>query len=161
MQRMWSWLGLNLGKHAGVVSVVGLLITLILGFGATRLDFATGQDSYLNKSDQVYKDNVRYQDLFGGEAMVTLFTMDPGKTVVDLFTPANITHMRQVDTDLHNSEGITTVITPLTALQFTQNLVTGPPSNPNDVTASVAGKALLSAQSRDPSAAGQAARAAD
>jgi uncharacterized protein len=161
MRRVWAWMALNFGKHAGIVGVIGLAITIILGLGITQLNFATGQDSYLNKSDQVYKDNVRYQDLFGGEAMVTLFTMDPGKTVIDLFTPANITHMRQVDADLHASDGITSVITPLTALQFTQNLVSGPASNPNDVTASVAGRALLSAQSRDPSAAGQAARAAD
>src|SRR5262249_53334039 len=132
MRRVWAWMALNFGKHAGIVGVVGLAITLILGLGITKLNFATGQDSYLNKSDQVYKETVRYQDLFGGEAMVTLFTMHQGKTVVDLFTPANIAHMRQVDTDLHASEGITTVVTPLTALQFTQNLVTGPPSAPND-----------------------------
>ncbi|HEY3142066.1 MAG TPA: hypothetical protein VGJ86_13100, partial [Acidimicrobiales bacterium] len=86
MTRIWSWLGLNLGKRAGLVSVVGLLITLTLGVGITRLDFATGQDSYLNKGDQVYKDNVEYQGLFGGQAMLTLYTMDEGKTVVDLFT---------------------------------------------------------------------------
>jgi uncharacterized protein len=161
MRRVWAWMALNFGKHAGIVGVIGLAITLILGLGITKLDFATGQDSYLNKSDQVYKDNVAYQDLFGGEAMVTLFTMDEGKTVTDLFTPDNIEHMRQVDADLHRAEGVTTVVTPLTALQFTQNLVTGPAGAPNDVTQSVAGKALLSAQSRDPSPAGQAARLAD
>ena len=161
MQKFWAWLGLNLGKRAGVVSIVGLVVTIVLGAGITRLEFATGQDSYLNKSEDVYKDSVAYQDLFGGQAMVTLFTMDEGKTVTDLFTPDNIEHMRQVDADLHRAEGVTTVVTPLTALQFTQNLVTGPAGAPNDVTQSVAGKALLSAQSRDPSPAGQAARLAD
>jgi hypothetical protein len=44
-------------------------ITLVLGLGITKLDFATGQDSYLNKDEQVYKDSVAYQDLFGGQAM--------------------------------------------------------------------------------------------
>ena len=58
----------------------------MLGFGITKLEFATGQDSYLNKSDQVYKDNVAYQDLFGGQAMLTLVTMDEGHTVDELFT---------------------------------------------------------------------------
>ena len=42
----------------------------MLGFGITQLEFATGQDSYLNKDDQVYNDNVAYQDLFGGQAML-------------------------------------------------------------------------------------------
>ncbi len=88
MTRFWSRLAVELGKRAGLVSVIGLLVTLILGFGITRLDFATGQDSYLNKSDQVYKDNVAYQSLFGGQAMLTVITMDPGHTVDELFTAA-------------------------------------------------------------------------
>ena len=61
MQRFWSYLAVQLGKHAIWVSVIGLLITVGLGFGITKLEFATGQDSYLNKSDQVSKDNVVYQ----------------------------------------------------------------------------------------------------
>src|SRR6266545_5408899 len=110
MQRMWSWLGLNLGKHAGVVSVVGLLVTLILGFGATRLDFATGQDSYLNKDEVVYKDNVKYQGLFGGEAMMTLYTMDDGKQVKDLFTPENLSRLRAQEKRLRATTGVLDVV---------------------------------------------------
>ena len=49
MQKFWSWLAVNLGKHAGIVSIVGLVITVVLGLGITQLEFATGQDSYLNK----------------------------------------------------------------------------------------------------------------
>ena len=87
MHKFWSWLGLNLGKHWIAVIVGGLLITVGLGFGITKLEFSTGQDNYLNKSDQVYKDNVAYQNLFGGQAMLTLVTMDQGHTVAELFTP--------------------------------------------------------------------------
>ena len=112
MRRVWAWMGLNFGKHAGIVGVVGLAITLVLGLGATKLDFATGQDSYLNKDEQVYKDNVAYQDLFGGQAMLTLFTMEGGSDVVDLFTPDNIQHLQQIDEQLHDTEGVETVVTP-------------------------------------------------
>ena len=86
MQRFWSYLAVQLGKHAIWVTVIGLLVTIGLGLGITQLEFATGQDSYLNKSDQVYKDNVAYQDLFGGQAMLTVITMDDGHTVDELFT---------------------------------------------------------------------------
>ena len=119
---MWSWLGLNLGKHAGVVSVVGLLVTLILGFGATRLDFATGQDSYLNKDEVVYKDNVKYQGLFGGEAMLTLYTMDDGKQVKDLFTPENLSRLRAQEKRLRATTGVLDVVSPITALQRRQGI---------------------------------------
>src|SRR5687768_4828141 len=53
VQRFWSYLGLELGKRAGLVSVVGLVITVVLGLGITQLEFATGQDSYLNKDEEV------------------------------------------------------------------------------------------------------------
>jgi uncharacterized protein len=158
MRRAWAWMGLNFGKHAGIVGVVGLAITLVLGIGATKLDFATGQDSYLNKDEQVYKDNVAYQDLFGGQAMLTLFTMEGGRDVVDLFTPENIQHMQQVDEQLHAVNGVEAVVTPLTALQFTQNLAV---SDTGDPTQSVAGRALLGAREREPDPAAQEVRAAD
>jgi uncharacterized protein len=161
MRRVWAWMGLNFGKHAGIVGVIGLAITLVLGLGITRLDFATGQDSYLNKDEQVYKDSVAYQDLFGGQAMVSLFTMDDGLTVTDLFTPENIAHMQQVDEDLRGVDGVLTVVSPLTALQFTQNMVTGPPDAPDDVAQSVAGQAVLDARAREPTPEGQAARLED
>ena len=90
VHKFWGWLGLNLGKHWIVVLTVGAVLTVGLGYGITNLKFATGQDSYLNKSDQVYKDSVAYQKLFGGQAMLTLVTMDKGHTVNELFTPENI-----------------------------------------------------------------------
>jgi hydrophobe/amphiphile efflux-3 (HAE3) family protein len=151
-------MGLNFGKHAGVVGAIGLAVTLVAGIGITRLEFATGQDSYLNTDEQVYKDSVAYQDLFGGQAMLTLFTMDEGMTVADLFTPANIEHMRAVEEELRGVDGVFGVVSPLTALEFTQNLVS---SESGDVTESVAGQALLGAREREPDPAAQAIRLDD
>jgi uncharacterized protein len=65
-------LGLNLGKHWGVVLAIGAVLMVGFGFGITKLEFSTGQESYLNKGDQVDEDNVAYQRLFGGQAMLTL-----------------------------------------------------------------------------------------
>jgi hydrophobe/amphiphile efflux-3 (HAE3) family protein len=158
MRRVWAWMALNFGKRAGTVGVIGLAITLILGLGITQLEFATGQDSYLNKDEQVYKDSVAYQDLFGGQAMLSLFTMDEGQTVADLFTPENIAHLRQVEEQLRASDGVVSVISPLTALEFTQNMVS---SESGDVTQSVAGQALLGARDREPDPAAQAIRLED
>ena len=100
MQRFWSWLAVELGRRAGLAAVIGLLITLVLGYGVTRLEFATGQDSYLNKSDQIYKDNVKYQNLFGGQAMLGLVTMDEGHTVNELFDAAGIAQWQSLHDEL-------------------------------------------------------------
>jgi uncharacterized protein len=158
VQRFWRYIAVELGKHAGLVSVIGLLVTLILGFGITRLDFSTGQDSYLNKSDAVYKDNVAYQNLFGGQAMLTLVTMDKGHTVNELFTPENQAKWRATEDEMRRGQGILGVISPRTVLEFSDGLVQSPSGDP---TQSVAGRALVAATAQDPSPEGQAARSAD
>ncbi|MGZ8762492.1 MAG: efflux RND transporter permease subunit [Acidimicrobiia bacterium] len=158
MHKFWAWLGLNLGKHWIVVLAVGGAITIVLGYGITNLEFATGQDSYLNKSDQVYKDSVAYQKLFGGQAMVTLVTMDEGHTVAELFTPENIAQFDEVAQNLKDSGEIVNVVTPITAMRFNDALVSSPSGNPTE---SVAGKALLGATERDPSPEGKAKRTED
>jgi len=100
MQRFWSWLAVEVGKRAGVVALVGLLITLVLGIGITRLDFATGQDSYLNKDEEVYQDSVAYQDLFGGQAMLAAISMDDGHTIDEIFDADGIAQFRDLHDDL-------------------------------------------------------------
>jgi hydrophobe/amphiphile efflux-3 (HAE3) family protein len=159
MQRFWSYLAVQLGKHAIWVTVVGLLVTIGLGLGITQLDFATGQDSYLNTSDQVYKDNVVYQRLFGGEAMLTVIRMDPGHTIDEIITAGGISQLEQFSKAVKDAGASTAVVTPLSGLQLSDALIQGPGGNP---TASVAGKALLAAQAKEqPGSAAAAARAKD
>jgi hydrophobe/amphiphile efflux-3 (HAE3) family protein len=137
------------------VSIVGLLITVTLGLGITRLEFATGQDSYLNKSDQVYKDSVAYQGLFGGQAMLTLVTMDEGRSVNDVLDPAGLKKWESIEKELRDSGLVFGVVTPRNALQFTDALVQSPADKPTE---SVAAKILLGATAREPTAAGKEAR---
>lgn len=151
MRSVWSYLGLNLGKRAGIVSVVGLLITVGLGFGITKLEFATGQDSYLNKDEQVYEDSVAYQGLFGGQAMLSLVSLEEGHDVSELLTPENLAIWNAVETDLRSSGEFVSVVSPITAMQFTDALVaprTDGVVDPNgSVATSVAGGILLGAAS--------------
>src|SRR5215831_20466979 len=159
MQRFWSYIAVQLGKHAIVVTVVGLLVTIALGLGITQLDFATGQDSYLNKSSQVYKDNVVYQRLFGGEAMLTVIAMKPGHTVDELFDGNGRAQFTRFHDALAKSGAVEGVVSPLTILEFDNSLVSSPNGDP---TASVAGKALLAAQAAEtPGSPAAAARSRD
>ncbi len=169
MRQFWSWLAVWCGKHAGMVAVIGLLITLTLAAGTTQLKFQTSQASYLNRSDQIYKDDVAYEKLFGGQAMVTMITMDGGRTVDHFFTPANVAAMDRLDAELHagaTQHQLVGVISPVTVMDLSANLVLDqvvgtkvvPASNP---TTSVAGAALLRATSADPTAAGKLARQKD
>ncbi|MEZ5208327.1 MAG: MMPL family transporter [Acidimicrobiales bacterium] len=159
MQRFWSWLAVEAGKRAGLVALIALLVTLVLGYGVTKLQFATGQDSYLNTDDQVYVDNVEYQDLFGGQAMLVLFTLDDGVTITDFMNEANQQELARVKDELKaNDAVIEAVITPTDILDWSDALIQSPDGNPIN---SIAGGALLAATQADPNPDGQAARTAD
>ncbi|QYG92310.1 MMPL family transporter [Iamia sp. SCSIO 61187] len=149
MQRFWSWLAVELGRRAGLVSIVGLVVTVALGLGITQLEFATGQDSYLNKGDQVAKDNVAYQDLFGGQIMIVLFTMEEGSTVVDLTTGENRETILEATEEIAANPNVESVVTPLTGLEFSDRLIQNSYADPSEraglPTESVAGTVLQAA----------------
>ncbi|MFN8018802.1 MAG: MMPL family transporter [Acidimicrobiales bacterium] len=141
MKKFWSNLAVQLGKRAGLVAVIGLLITGILGFGITKLNFATGQDSYLNKGDQVAKDNVAYQKLFGGQIMIVLFTMEDDQGTIkqvpvsELTTPENMQAIEQAKAEIEKSPHVEAVLTPLDTLDFSANLLSRTPDDPTNAKA--------------------------
>lgn len=124
MERIWRGVGRWLGNRTTAAFAIIVVVTAVTLVGAGQLDFATGQDSYLQPDSQEAKDNRAYQELFGGENMVVLFTMEEGHTVADLFTPANIEQMRAVEDQLRGDPSIQNVVSPLTALQWSGDLVT-------------------------------------
>ncbi len=175
MRRFWSWLAVWCGKHAGIVGIVGLLLTLSFTFGASRLEFATSQSSYLNKSDKIYQDDQQYEKLFGGQAMVVMISMDKGKTVEHLFTPENTKKLKALTAELEagsKANHLQNTIDPYMVLDFS-NTLTGFEWVPDadgkggkkvkaaGITSSTAGKALLRALGDDPTEAGKKARGAD
>lgn len=140
MAKVWTWLARRLGDHAGLVGVIGLVFTIVIGLGITQLEFATGQDSYLNADSEVYKNNVVYQDLFGGQAMLTVIDINDGYDVEDLFTPENRAKFKEVEERLLATDHVLGVISPLTTLEFSERLVASESGNPTE---SIAGQALL------------------
>src|SRR5690606_1121598 len=86
-----------------------------------------------------------------GQAMLTLFTMEEGKTIVDLFTPGNLEAWEAIEEEVLADPGVQSVVTPRAALEFTQKMVTMTPEGEltEDPTASVAGLALLGARERE------------
>lgn len=156
MRQFWSNLAVVLGKRVGLVAAIGLLVTAIMGVGITRLEFATGQDSYLNQDDQVAKDNVAYQDLFGGQIMIVLFTMDEGRSVSELVSnPDNRQAIQDAKAELEENPYVEAVVSPVDTIQFSENLLSRSPEDPTNAEAfdplsSIANTALSDAQAAEP-----------
>ncbi|MCZ7629742.1 MAG: MMPL family transporter [Microthrixaceae bacterium] len=126
MQRFWSWLAVNLGRHAGMVTAIGLVFTVVLALGITRIEFATGQDSYIQEGSQLYDDNIEYQELFGGNALLTAITMDEGHSIDEMFDPETVAELERVADEMRDSSHVMNVISPVSAMQFSADLVKAP-----------------------------------
>ena len=124
MERFWRRTGVVLGKYWKIVAVVVVLITVVLGYGARQIEFATGQDSYLNPDSQVAIDNVAFQDDFGGETVILLFSAEDGYDISDLYVGDNLAELERLNSELTEVDGVYAVITPLTTLTFSSNLIT-------------------------------------
>ncbi len=153
----WSWLGLNLGRRAGTVAVIGLALTIVLGLGITQLTFTTSNASYLNNNDKAQIENHAYVKRFGGDPIVTMFTMHPGTTVDNLFTPHNIAAFQSIGAKLHRDPTVFSVLTPLDAIQLAARMAGTKPGE--QVTDSLASRILLSAEAREVNPAARTARA--
>jgi hydrophobe/amphiphile efflux-3 (HAE3) family protein len=160
MRRTWVRIAHGLTHRAGAVLGVCLVISVVLAFGATKLTFATGQDSYLNKDSQIASDNRAYQNLFGGEAMLTAFQVPEGQSILDMFTPANQAKFNEVQTRLAATPGVKSSVSPLSALVWTNNLVAAPAGG--SLLTSPAGEILQRSIAREePGSAAADARTAD
>lgn len=140
MRRAWSWLGLNLGKHAGLVSVIGLAITIVLGIGITQLKFVTNTTSFLNRTDPAYTHEIAYEHKFGGTDLLTMISMDKGNTITDLCRDQ--AQIKALTARIESVPGVRAVITPVTAVTFSNSLAA---ATTGTITKSIAGQELLAA----------------
>lgn len=151
MNSFWRSAAVALGKYWYAVLGGMLVITLLLSFGLRQLEFATGQDSYLNEDSQIAIDNVVFQDNFGGEAVILLFQAQGDEDITDLFAGENLSTLQRLDDELRAIDEVYSVVSPLTSLEYSETLVDE----------GVGTDALLSALAREPDEAAQAIRSED
>jgi len=126
MEQFWRNTGVQLGKHWKAVVAVMVVITGVLMLGATRIEFATGQDSYLNPDSQIAIDNVTFQEDFGGETIILLFSAEEGATIPDLFEGDNLAELQRITSEIEAVPEVYSAITPYTSMVYSSSLVGGP-----------------------------------
>jgi len=123
MERVWRTIAVGLGKYWWAVGLGVLAITGVLAIGATQIEFATGQDSYLNSDSQAAIDNVEFQTEFGGEAVILLFSAEGDATIEDLMSDANRAELERLEAELRAVPEVHAVITPLVSMQFSSSIL--------------------------------------
>lgn len=123
MARFWKWFSAIVRRRPGLTVGVALAGALVLGLGLPALDFVTSQETLVDPSSEAFEDNARYQDTFGGEAMMVLITGDIGTVT----SPEGLAHIRALEEDLRSTGEFETVTGPAVVLDFAQAQLTVAP----------------------------------
>lgn len=114
MRGRGRWRVAGLLRRPGVLAGTAVLMALLLGLGASRLMFETSQDTLVDPSSEVARDNVRYQGTFGGEPMLVLLTGD----IREIARQPALGAVRELEDDLRGSGRFASVVGPASALDF-------------------------------------------
>jgi hydrophobe/amphiphile efflux-3 (HAE3) family protein len=144
-----------------IVLIAFAVITAILALGATNLEFATGQDSYLDDEDQIAIDNELLQSQFGGETIILLFQATGDSDIADLYGEGNLAELERLEGELRAIEEVYSVVAPLTTVRFSESITTGVAPSGETIEPSPGTGALLSALEREPDEEASAVRQAD
>jgi hydrophobe/amphiphile efflux-3 (HAE3) family protein len=113
-----------LRRHPVALLVATLAACAGLAFGIPRLKFETGQDTLLDPSSKIARDNTRYQQQFGGDPMLVLFEAPSDRPGIRaLFSKPNRDAMQSVDERLAATGDYQSIITPLTVLEFAKSTI--------------------------------------
>ena len=111
-------------RHPVALIAGAMCVAIALAFGIPRLTFETGQDTLLDPSSKLSRDNTRYQQQFGGDPMLVLFETPPGGASIEqLFAPGNREELARLERDLNATGNFQSVISPLAVLQFAQTQI--------------------------------------
>ncbi len=143
------------------MAIAFVVITAILALGARNLEFATGQDSYLNEDSQIALDNELLQSEFGGETIILLFQAQGDADITDLYAGENLAELERLESELRSIEQVYSVVAPLTTLRFSESITTGITPSGETLAPSPGTGALLSALEREQDPEGKAIREAD
>jgi uncharacterized protein len=101
--------------------LVGVLITVGLGFAATRLQTDASASLLMDTNSAAYHDQVQFAALFGGDPVVVLAEPVPGQ---QLLTPGHMVGLAQLEGDLSRLPGVSRVYGPGTLVNTFATVVT-------------------------------------
>ena len=113
-----AWARLIRRRVAWLTAAV-VALTLVLAGGLPRLAFDSSQATMVPDTSQVYLDNLKYQQSFGGELMVVVLDGD----VRHLFTPRNRAALAAIESEIAGTGRFSTIIGPDTAMEFAHRQV--------------------------------------
>lgn len=94
---------------------ITIIVVVLLVFGVRNVLMATGNDTLVKSSTDVYQDNLMLEKDFGGESVIVLYESD------QLLTPENLAHMKRLEDTLQTNNSIYSILSPVTLVEEIAN----------------------------------------
>ena len=92
-----------------------MIIVVLLAVGVKDVFMATGNDTLVEPSSDVYQDNLMLEEEFGGESIIVLYEAK------NLLTPDYLKHMKGIEDALQNNDSIYSILSPVTLVEEIAN----------------------------------------
>lgn len=107
-------LGSFITKKPVIITFVFLIVLIVLIFGATKMRLATGNETLMRTDSEVYKNNQKLEQYFGGESIIILNTSEE---VNGILTIENINRMKELENSLKQYDEIYSFISPASIIE--------------------------------------------
>lgn len=114
MQTVFLFLGKKVLKRPVLTVFIAILVTIVLVSGVTRIRMATGNETFIKTSTDIYQNNRRLGDMFGGENIVIRFKAED---IQDVLTVDNMEPLDRLERALLENDNVYSVIGPATTLR--------------------------------------------
>src|SRR5699024_7870546 len=94
---------------------ITMIIVILLAVGVKDVFMATGNDTLVEPSSDVYQDNLMLEEEFGGESIIVLYESK------NLLTPDHLKHMKGIEDVLQNNDSIYSILSPVTLVEEIAN----------------------------------------
>lgn len=110
MNRIFRSIGSVVESHPFKVLLITLLtFGILLGTGIPKVEMATGNETMVQKDNEVFLSNQKMESTFGGDSILVLFTEETGENLLSL---ENIEKMRNVEKKFQYEDKIFSFISP-------------------------------------------------
>lgn len=114
MQKLFLFLGEKVGKRPVFTLFIAILSTIVLVSGVTRIRMATGNETFIKTSTDIYQSNRHLEDMFGGENIVIRLKAED---IQDVLTVDNMATLDRLERTLLENDKVYSVIGPTTTLR--------------------------------------------
>ncbi|MFT9485939.1 MAG: hydrophobe/amphiphile efflux-3 (HAE3) family transporter [Tepidibacillus sp.] len=109
MGRFFEWIANQMTKRPMKILLTTTMVFLALMVGLSQIRIATGNETLVKETSDVYQSNLKMEKDFGGDSIIVMLE---GENQKDLLSIENIRKMRNVEQTLQNEEDIFSLMSP-------------------------------------------------